>query len=60
MGIALQLLDALAYFHRQHVIHRDLKSENVMLVEAGGGRDFVKVLDFGMAKILDAKRANRS
>jgi serine/threonine-protein kinase len=50
--IALQLLETLDYFHNHHVIHRDLKSENVMLVESGGSKDFVKVLDFGMAKIL--------
>jgi eukaryotic-like serine/threonine-protein kinase len=50
--ITLQLLETLEYFHGHHVIHRDLKSENVMLVESGGSRDFVKVLDFGMAKIL--------
>jgi hypothetical protein len=50
--IALQLLEALAYFHEHHVIHRDLKSENVMLTESSATKDFVKVLDFGMAKIL--------
>jgi serine/threonine protein kinase len=55
VGIALQVLDALSYFHRQNVVHRDLKSENLMLVEAGAGKDFVKVLDFGMAKILDSE-----
>lgn len=51
--IALQLLDTLSYFHGQNVIHRDLKSENLMLVASGAIRDFLKVLDFGMAKILD-------
>jgi serine/threonine protein kinase len=51
--IALQLLDTLSYFHGQNVIHRDLKSENLMLVSSGAIRDFLKVLDFGMAKILD-------
>jgi serine/threonine-protein kinase len=58
--IALQLLETLEYFHRNHVIHRDLKSENVMLVESesGGTEDFVKVLDFGMAKILTGPGAD--
>jgi serine/threonine-protein kinase len=54
IDVAVQLLDALSYFHSQSVLHCDLKSENVMLVTSGATRDFVKVLDFGMAKILDA------
>ena len=56
--IALQLLETLDYFHNHHVIHRDLKSENVMLVESSGSKDFVKVLDFGMAKILTGPGAD--
>jgi serine/threonine-protein kinase len=57
-NIALQLLETLEYFHAHHVIHRDLKSENVMLVESGGTADFVKVLDFGMAKIISGPGAD--
>ena len=56
--IALQLLETLDYFHGHHVIHRDLKSENVMLVESSGTKDFVKVFDFGMAKILTGPGAD--
>jgi serine/threonine protein kinase len=58
VGIALQLLDTLSYFHGQSVIHRDLKSENLMLVASGASgaiKDFLKVLDFGMAKIVDTE-----
>jgi serine/threonine-protein kinase len=58
VSIAVQLLETLDYFHRHHVIHRDLKSENVMLVESGGTADFVKVLDFGMAKIVTGPGAD--
>jgi serine/threonine protein kinase len=58
VNVTLQLLEVLDYFHGHHVIHRDLKSENVMLIEASGSIDFVKVLDFGMVKILEGPGAD--
>jgi serine/threonine-protein kinase len=56
--IALQLLETLEHFHQQHIVHRDLKAENVMLMASGKTADFVKVLDFGMAKILEGRGAD--
>jgi hypothetical protein len=53
-NIIAQVLSALGEAHAHHVIHRDLKPENIMVEPRRGEPDFVKVLDFGIAKILDS------
>jgi eukaryotic-like serine/threonine-protein kinase len=50
--IVRQICGALEAAHAEGVVHRDLKSDNIMLLDIGGG-DWAKVLDFGIAKITE-------
>ena len=52
VDIAIQICDALTHAHQHNLIHRDLKPANIYLLKAKGGADFVKVSDFGIAKVL--------
>jgi len=54
VDIFIQSCSALSHAHKKGIVHRDLKPANIMLVEYEGRQNFVKIVDFGMAKITGA------
>jgi serine/threonine protein kinase len=60
LEIIIPLCDGLEYAHRHNIIHRDLKPANIMLLAGPIGKDTVKLLDFGLAKLTQQdKQAKR-
>jgi serine/threonine-protein kinase len=60
VDVLRQTLAALAEAHSEDIIHRDLKPENIILEPARSGGDFVKVVDFGLAKMRAETTTHRN
>ncbi len=54
LNIFIQACEALEHAHRRGIIHRDLKPSNIMLADDEFAGDFVKIVDFGLAKLMFA------
>jgi CheY-like chemotaxis protein len=55
--IFLQACQALAHSHSRGVIHRDIKPSNIMLIAQPDGTEFLKIVDFGIAKLLKSEQS---
>jgi serine/threonine protein kinase len=55
-AIGLQLLEGIGEAHSLGLVHRDIKPSNIMLTERRGEQNYVKILDFGLAKLVKGAR----
>ncbi len=57
--IFAQACDAFEHAHQQGMVHRDIKPNNLMLLEKGGDPDFLKIVDFGLVKLMGWAEADQ-
>lgn len=57
--ILMQICDGMEHAHKHEVLHRDLKPDNVMIVTSGLAGSVIKVVDFGLAKLMDGPDGQR-
>src|SRR5690606_27045508 len=53
LRILRHVLRGLAHAHNVEIVHRDIKPDNIMLIQRDGDRNFARILDFGIAKLRD-------
>jgi len=58
VALTLQVLRGLDHAHRHGVVHRDLKPDNLFVTKDHHGNDLLKIVDFGIARIVDEKLAD--
>ncbi|MEZ4545770.1 MAG: protein kinase [Cyanobacteriota/Melainabacteria group bacterium] len=54
LDIFIQICEALAHAHENGVIHRDIKPSNIIITKSADGKDLVKIVDFGIARVIEA------
>ena len=50
--LLVQVARALEHAHQRGVVHRDIKPENLLVTDLPGQNDFIKILDFGVARVV--------
>ncbi len=59
-NLIFQVAEGLDAAHRMSIVHRDLKPDNIMVITEEGGIDRSKVVDFGIAKVVDGTQGQRT
>jgi serine/threonine protein kinase len=58
LSLLQQMADALSFAHKHKVVHRDIKPANIIVSKAKDGSEEIKIIDFGIAKVLEGDSRN--